>query len=309
MISQSFIAYTMQAQDFYAKLACREWGWRASKKEGPDLAFPANSCYTGTVTYACGADKMKLTGSRTQGGQRTSRGTGTDLLTTSLVWLAFFLAATIAALAADLWLRPANGSPALQAFAPGPASLVLAMPYGLAPASNPSPQPAPSPTAKTYPAPVRIRIPAIGVDRSIVEVPLVYDAHTGTWERDYEQLFRQGKRDLVGHQSGSAAPGEPGNTILVGHNYGYGVNGVFLRLGRLKPGQAVEVVNASGETFAYLVTEVKSVSWTTKDQRQLLEHQQFLSVQGAERLTLVTCGGSRWAPFPKRVYVVASPVQ
>ena len=252
---------------------------------------------------------MKLTGSRTPGGQRLFRRLGTDPPTTFLVWSAFFLAAAIAALAADLWLQRGNGSPPLQASPPGPASLVLAVPYGLAPASSPTPQPSPSPTAKAYPAPVRIRIPAIGVDRSIVEVPLTYDSHTGTWKRDYEQLFRQGKRDLVGHQSGSAAPGQPGNTILVGHNYGYGVNGVFLRLGRLKPGQAVEVVNASGETFTYRVTEVKSVSWTTKDQRQLLEHQQYLSVQGAERLTLVTCGGSHWAPFPKRVYVVASPVR
>ena len=251
---------------------------------------------------------MKLAGSRIRGGQGTFREPGTDLLTTSLVWVAFLLVAAITALAADLWLRPAHGNPALHAPPREPASPVLAAPLGLAPTSSPSPQPSPSPTAKTYPAPVRIRIPAIGVDRSIIEVPLTYDSHTGTWTRDYEQLFRQGKRDLVGHQSGSAAPGQPGNMILVGHNYGYGVNGVFLRLGRLKLGQAVEVVNASGETFSYRVTEVKSVSWTTKDQQQLLEHQPYLSVQGAERLTLVTCGGSHWAPFPKRVYVVASPV-
>jgi LPXTG-site transpeptidase (sortase) family protein len=98
-----------------------------------------------------------------------------------------------------------------------------------------------------------------------------------------------------------------GNTILVGHNYGYGVNGVFLRLGRLKTGQQVEVVNAAGQTFTYEVTEVTQIPWTTKDQQQLLSHQQYLSVGGAERLTLVTCGGSSWAPFPDRVYVVAYP--
>ena len=251
---------------------------------------------------------MKLAGSRTRGWQGYFREPGTDLLTTSLVWLAFLLVAAITALAVDLWLRPADGSPALQASPREPASPALAAPVGLAPASSPSIQPSPSPTAKTYPAPVRIRIPAIGVDRSIIGVPLTYDSHTETWNRDYEQLFRQGKRDLVGHQSGSAAPGQPGNMILVGHNYGYGVNGVFLRLGRLKPGQSVEVVNASGEIFSFRVTEVKSVSWTTKDQQQVLQHQQYLSVQGAERLTLVTCGGSHWAPFPKRVYVVANPV-
>ena len=251
---------------------------------------------------------MKLTVSRTQSGQGHFRGLGTDLLTTLLVWVAFFLAAAIAALGADLWLRPANGIPALPASPQGPASLALAAPLGPAPTPSPSPQPSPSPTARTYPAAVRVRIPAIGVNRSIVEVPLTYKAHSGTWERDYKQLFRQGKKDLVGHQSGSAAPGQPGNMILVGHNYGYGVNGVFLRLGRLRTGNTVEVINATGQTFTYRVTEVKSVSWTTKDQQQLLKHQPYLSVGGDERLTLVTCGGSHWAPFPNRVYVVASPV-
>jgi LPXTG-site transpeptidase (sortase) family protein len=97
--------------------------------------------------------------------------------------------------------------------------------------------------------------------------------------------------------------------ILVGHNYGHGVNGVFLQLGRLKIGQQVEVVNATGQIFSYRVTELTSVSWTKKDQEQLLKHQDYLSVDGAERLTLVTCGGSNWAPFPNRVYVVADPAR
>ena len=255
---------------------------------------------------------MKPTGSSVQGGQRRFSGLGTDPLTALLIWLAFFLAAAAAALAVDLWLRPVDRSPVLQASTPRePASLVLAAPAELTPGPTPSPLPAPSPspTAMAYPAAVRIRIPAIGVDRSIIEVPLTYDSRSKTWTRDYKKLFRQGKKDLVGHHSGSASPGQPGNTILVGHNYGYGVNGVFLRLGRLNRGQHIEVVNAAGQIFAYRVTDVKSVSWTTKDQQQLIQHQDYLAVDGSERLTLVTCGGSRWAPFPNRVYVVASPVR
>jgi LPXTG-site transpeptidase (sortase) family protein len=175
------------------------------------------------------------------------------------------------------------------------------------PSSSLALTPSPSPTAETYPAAVRIRIPAIDVDRSIIEVPLVYDPRSKVWERDYDQLFRRGRRDLVGHHGGSASPGQPGNTILVGHNIGHGVNGVFLQLGRLKIGQQVEVVNATGRIFTYQVREVTSVRWTEKDQEQLLQHQDYLSVDGVERLTLVTCGGSNWAPFPDRVYVVAAP--
>lgn len=255
------------------------------------------------VYDASGADEMKPTGSRIQSEHGYTSGLGIDPLTALLVGMAFFLTAAIAALGADLVLRPANQSPMLRISAPRlPASFSLAAPV------EPAPTPNPSPTATTYPAAVRIRIPALGIDRSIIEVPLTYDPHSKAWTRDYKQLFRQGKTDLVGHHSGSASPGEPGNTILVGHNYGYGVNGVFLRVGRLKTGQQIEVVNATGQTYAYRVTEVKSVSWTTKDQQQLSRHQDYLAVGGTERLTLVTCGGSHWAPFPNRVYVVAHPV-
>jgi LPXTG-site transpeptidase (sortase) family protein len=112
----------------------------------------------------------------------------------------------------------------------------------------------------------------------------------------------------VGHYGGSTSPGEPGNTILVGHNYGYGINGVFLRLGQLEAGQQMEVVNAIGQIFTYRVTEVTNVRWTVRDQQQLANHQSYLTVDGPERLTLVTCGGSCWAPFPERVYVVAEPI-
>ena len=273
-----------------------------------DLTLLVNPCYNGIVYDANGADRMKPTGSRIQGGPAVLRGLGADPLTALLVGLAFILTAASAALGVDLWLRPASGGSVQQASARRePVSLAFAAPLEPTPTSSPSPAPSPSPTAKTYPPAVRIRIPAIGVDRSIVEVPLTYDSSSETWKWDYKQLFRQGKTDLVGHDSSSASPGQPGNTILVGHNYGYGVNGVFLRLKRLKPGHQVEVVNATGQTFTYQVTEVTSVPWTTKDQQQLLEHQEYLSVEGPERLTLVTCGGSHWAPFPDRVYVVAQP--
>jgi len=226
----------------------------------------------------------------------------TDRLTTILVWVAFALIAAIAALSVDLWLQPEGASPAAQASALGdPDSLGLVSPVDL------TPSPGPSPTPAEYAAAVRIRIPAIGVDRSIVEVPLAYDPSSEDWTRDVEQLFRPGRQDLVGHFVGSASPGQPGNMILVGHNYGYGVNGVFLRLGRLEAGQQVEVVNAAGETFTYRVTEVSRVRWVEKAEQELLVHQTYLSLKGPERLTLVTCGGSAFAPFPERVYVLAAP--
>ena len=269
----------------------------------PHLVLPANSCYTAMVQDTNGAEAMKLTGSRRQQAQQRVSRPQADRLTLALMGLAFFLTAAIAALSADLLLWPASEHPLSQ----HPPSLEPARSINAFWLETALPASDPLPTSMSYPAAVRIRIPAIGVDRSIMEVPLTYDSQSGTWERDYGQLFRQGRVDLVGHMGQSASPGQPGNTVLVGHNYGYGINGVFLRLGRLKAGQRVEIVNAAGQTFTYSVTEVIQIPWTTKDQQQSAEHQAYLSVGGVERLTLVTCGGSRWAPFPDRVYVVAHP--
>lgn len=247
-------------------------------------------------------------GSENPAGQAGIHGPGADRLTTILLGVAVLLVAVIAALCADLWLRPENERPGVRALAAEkPAASPSARP--VAPTAALSSSPGPSPLLTPAPVAVRLRIPALGIDRSIIEVPLSYDSRTNTWQRDYDLLFRQGKRDLVGHYGGSASPGQPGNTILVGHNYGYGVNGVFQRLERLKAGQRVEIVNAAGQTFTYRVTEVARVPWIKKNQQEFLKHQAYLSVEGDERLTLVTCSGSHWAPFPDRVYVVAEPAR
>lgn len=156
--------------------------------------------------------------------------------------------------------------------------------------------------------PVQIRIPAIKVKRSIVELPQIRDPKTGSWTQDLKVLFRKGRKDLVGHYETSAQPGQAGNTILAGHNYGYGSKGVFLKLGRLKKGQEIYVVNAAGQTFTYRVKSVDKVPWRSKNANELVQHAKLLAVSGSERLTLVTCGGSKIQPFPARIYVVAEPV-
>lgn len=177
------------------------------------------------------------------------------------------------------------------------------------PPPTPTPDPSGQPTAVVaLPAPVYIRIPAIGVKRSVVELPLTQNSRTGAWTRDTRRLFRGAGKDLVGHWVGSASPGQEGNLILVGHNYGYGYNGVFRRLGMLKAGQQIYVANAAGRTFTYEVTTVKRVNWRRKNADEVAQHLPFLDLGGAERLTLVTCSGANVAPFPARLYVVAKPV-
>lgn len=176
------------------------------------------------------------------------------------------------------------------------------------PTPTPIPSPTPTPTPTPPPPPVQIRIPALGVNRSIVKLPQTRDRRTGALTWDARRLLRSGRSDLVGHWQASAYPGQTGNMILVGHNYGYGYNGVFVRLGRLRAGQKVYVVNKAGQTFTYQVKSVTKVRWRQKNFGELTQHLRFLSPGGPERLTLVSCAGANFEPFPERVYVVAEPV-
>lgn len=176
------------------------------------------------------------------------------------------------------------------------------------PTPTPIPTPTPTPTPKPPPPPVQIRIPALGVTRSIIHLPRVR-APGGGWTWDTNRLFRSGRSDLVGHWAGSASPGEPGNMVLVGHNYGYGYNGVFVALGRLRRGQKVYVVNKAGQTFTYQVQSVNRVKWRRKTMGELTKHLEFLAPGGEERVTLVSCAGADLEPFPERIYVVATRVK
>lgn len=173
---------------------------------------------------------------------------------------------------------------------------------------TPIPSPTPTPRPKPPPAPVRIRISTLGVNRSIIPLPRVRDRRTGAWTWNTKRLFRSGRSDLVGHWEGSAYPGQDGNMVLVGHNYGYGYNGVFVRLASLRKGQKISVVNRTGQTFVYRVTEVRRLPWRLKNFGELTRHLRYLSPGGPERLTLVSCAGAEVEPFPQRVYVVAEPV-
>jgi len=173
---------------------------------------------------------------------------------------------------------------------------------------TPVPTPTPTPTPVPPPPPVQIRIPTLGVTRSIIRLPRFRDPRSGVWTWNANRLFRSGRSDLVGHWEGTANPGEIGNMVLVGHNYGYGYNGVFVALGRLRPGHRIYVVNQKGQTFTYQVKTVNRVRWRFKNFQELSRHLSFLSPGGPERLTLVSCAGAEFEPFPERVYVVAEPI-
>jgi LPXTG-site transpeptidase (sortase) family protein len=187
---------------------------------------------------------------------------------------------------------------------PTPTSTPTAPPL---PTPTLTPTPTRTPTPTPVPKPIRISIPAIGVDSSIASVSLVTDPGTGLASWDVESLFRPGRRDLVGHMEGTALPGEGSNAVLGGHNYGYGYNGVFFKLGQLKIGDRITVVNQMGETWTYQVVSVERVKWQRQTLDELARHLEYMAPTPQERLTLVTCSGTNIAPFPERIYVIAEP--
>jgi len=172
----------------------------------------------------------------------------------------------------------------------------------------------PIPTATLEPNPtgpdpiVRISIPAIKAKRAVVDIGLI-EGNNGAPEWNTDRLFDTNNRpDLVGHLEGSAYPGESGNIVLVGHNYTYTGNGIFVNINDLQPGDMIKLTTESGREYVYEVVKVKSIPYSNSGSG-LDRHLRFLDPTPAEQLTLVTCGGVNVGVFNRRVYVVAEPAE
>ena len=94
----------------------------------------------------------------------------------------------------------------------------------------------------------RIRIPAAGVDWTVVEGVSPGDLRRG-----------------AGHMPGTAIPGQPGNAVISGHRTTYGAP--FFHLERLVPGDLITVTTVAG-THAYQVVQSMVVGptemWVTE---------------------------------------------
>jgi LPXTG-site transpeptidase (sortase) family protein len=177
------------------------------------------------------------------------------------------------------------------------------------PSPTPLPTPVPTPTPAPQP-PVWIEIPGLGVERTIVPVGTVLHGEQLEWDTD--SLFAtSNRRDLVGHLEGTANPGQRGNVVLIGHNYNRGLynwRGVFYALNHLQPGDLIHVLDQDDERFTYQVERVDTVTWQARSTANTLAHINHLAPTQDETLTLVTCGGANFAPFPNRLYVTAKRV-
>jgi sortase A len=121
----------------------------------------------------------------------------------------------------------------------------------------------------------QLRIPAIGVDKIVVEGVDVADLKKGP-----------------GHYPGSPLPGQPGNAAIAGHRTTYGAP--FNRLDELAEGDEILVTTVQG-SFRYQVREQLIVN---PDQVEVLDD------FGDDRLTLTACHPKYSAR--QRIVVVAA---
>lgn len=108
--------------------------------------------------------------------------------------------------------------------------------------------------------------------------------------------------DAVGWHKISARLGEPGNTVLNGHNNVYGQ--VFKDLASLEVGAEIEVYSAEN-SYAYVVTQKEVVAEFGQPLSARLENASWIQPGDEEQITLVSC----WPYISNthRVIVVAKP--
>lgn len=168
------------------------------------------------------------------------------------------------------------------------------------PTSTPlPPTPTPTPTLTPEPQPpIRLSIPAIGVNHPIVEASL-----ESVWWNGGSALRWQAPSFAVGHRESSARPGALGNMFLSGHNNTAG--SVFRSLSTLAPGDEV-IVYTADDAYHYRVESLEKVLWRGANEEQLARHFELGSDTPDERLTLLSCWP--YATYTHRIYVIAKPV-
>jgi sortase family protein len=178
-------------------------------------------------------------------------------LLTALRWSLVLVAVTAVALALS-----APGSPSSTGRAPvtdPPAPVVVA-----------------APAARTVAAPVRVTIPAIGVDSTLTDIG-VDAAGALVPPADFAQ---------AGWFAAGPVPGEVGPAVLAGHVDDRSGPAVFFRLEDLTAGDQVVVTDGDGERHTFTVTRVEAYPKTAFATAEV-----YGPTAGPE-LRLITCGGT-----------------
>ncbi|HZG90508.1 MAG TPA: class F sortase [Pseudonocardia sp.] len=143
-------------------------------------------------------------------------------------------------------------------------------------AAVPSPAaPIASATTPGGPRPVRLRIPAIGVDTGLITLGLQPD---GSLEVPPDGT-------TAGWYTGSPPPGAPGPAVLAAHVDWKGTEGVFYNLSAVRPGDEVSVDRQDSSATRFAVTRVAQYP---KDR---FPTDDVYGDVDSPQLRLITCGG------------------
>ncbi len=145
--------------------------------------------------------------------------------------------------------------------------------------------------------PVRIEIPALGVDLPVQPVGVRTDGWMDVPENPSEVGW---------YRFGPAPSSERGATVLAAHvdSLRYGL-GPFARLKELPPGAEVLVTDDAGATTVYRVEQIARTGKAELDDAGVFDR------DGTPRLQLITCGGSfdrQSRTYSDNVIVTAIPV-
>ncbi|MDR3083233.1 MAG: class F sortase [Streptomyces sp.] len=126
--------------------------------------------------------------------------------------------------------------------------------------------------------PVRLRIPAIGVDTPVIRLGLAPDGSV--------QVPPLTAHDRAGWYQHSPTPGQVGPSVVLGHvtvgDYG---DGVFRHLARLRQGEEIVARLENGTQAVFAVSSVRTVA-----KADFPAHDVYGDVDRPE-LRLITCGG------------------
>ncbi len=125
-------------------------------------------------------------------------------------------------------------------------------------------------------APTRVAVPALGLDHALTRLGL---DSSGAMQVPKDATG-------VGWFTGSPTPGAKGPAVLAAHvDYG-GKAGPFYRLGRMRPGQRVDVTRADGKVARFTVTAVQEYPKDAFPSAAVFANLPYAG------LRLITCGGT-----------------
>ncbi|MFJ7063566.1 class F sortase [Streptomyces microflavus] len=128
---------------------------------------------------------------------------------------------------------------------------------------------------RTPAAPVRIRIPAIGIDQPLIGLRVQQDG----------RLAVPDEPENIGWWSDGPRPGGPGATVVVGHVDSATGPGAFHGLSTLDPGDEITMVQDDRSTITFTIRALRQYGKDT------FPDSQVYATSGPPALHLITCSG------------------